>query len=567
MKYIIVIVLIVIILLLVFLLSRRKKNNSINKTSSNIILSAANSTTCYVDLNNCNTDCKGYRCSENCVRSSTQCQEGETGCYGSEQNCTDSCTPVYRCNSASGVLKEYNSCVSGEQCYTGTLDNANANCVKTYSCIGSGPTGATGCNTSSSFGPPCATSATNCYNSSTSCINTCKGYRCSNCAMAGAKCDGTEPNCYNTSAACSTGAGSCPSVYRCSDNCTASRTACTDTELSQGKCYTSATGCQNFCPATYRCTPDKKCNIGYVSCQGGDNTCFSNSTNCKYSLNQDCQKGYRCSAKCAPERMCDLNEEGCHETPALCITNCKGYRCSDNCEEKQGCTPEDSTCYVSKSLCNTTCIPYSCDMNTRTCVRSYGNCTDTGINNKTCFTTTNCLNVCGKTVFDRINANENLKYRILNVATVRQISGSNSNNTAVNLQDNGVYYSSLYNPDQLWTFKNVVDNKAFIVNSSNKRLTCISENSDGHCSDGNYTYDPNSLGPGYDKIIIVPSSDLSERDGGICYLYSQNNRGWISLGWTDQGWGGGNENDPRNLKVQWNKDDRFARWKIFIANG
>jgi len=540
-------------------MTRRKKKNS-NKTSSNIILSDVNPTSCYDEKEDCERECRGYRCSDNCDRSSTQCQEGETGCYGSEETCKSSCTPVYRCNSVSGVVKEYKACAGESGCYPGE-SQANANCVKTYSCAGSGPTGPTGCNPSNTFGPPCASGATNCYNSSTSCTDSCKGYRCSNCTVAGAKCDGSEPNCYPTSAACS-GSTSCPNVYRCTDNCTASRTPCGSDEEKGGKCFTSQNDCQRLCQATYRCTPDKKCQAGYISCSTGESgkTCFTDSTACRYSLYTNCQKGYRCSAKCAPERMCDIGEPGCHETQQLCITNCKGYRCDVNCAEGQGCTPEDSTCYISESSCKTTCVPYSCDTVDHTCVRRYVNCTETEIN-KTCFTTANCLNECGKTVFDRINANEqDLKYRIVNVATGRQIQG-NTNPAFVNVKDELDYTAG----EQLWTFNNVTNNQALIV-SSGKQLACGIDQTDGRCNGDYYLYNPNS--EGYAKILISPSSDPSERANGICNLYSQNNSGWISLGhinvspngfgWRDNG----DADDPRYLKVQWNKADRFAKWKI-----
>jgi hypothetical protein len=356
MKYIIVIVLI--ILLLVFLLSRRKNKNS-NKTSSNIILSDVNPTSCYDEKEDCERECKGYRCSDNCDRSSTQqCVQGETGCYGSEETCKSSCTPVYRCNSATGVVvKDYKACRTGSTgeigCYTGE-SQAKANCVTTYICA----TGPTGCNPSNTFGPPCASGATNCYNSLTSCTDACKGYRCSSNCAAGAKCGDDEPNCYPTSAACS-GSTACPMSYRCDDNCTASRTPCG----TGGKCFTSATGCRQSCSVSYRCTPDKKCIQDYIPCSTSEsNTCFTNETLCKNSQNTGCQKGYRYSLKCAEGRMCS-NEEKCYDSETTCVTSSTGYRCADNCAQGTGCTSNDQYCYLSAESCRASCKGYRCSNN------------------------------------------------------------------------------------------------------------------------------------------------------------------------------------------------------------
>jgi hypothetical protein len=598
MKYIIVIVLII-LFLLVFLMIRRKKKNS-NKTSSNIILSAVNPTSCYDTKDECDVDCRGYRCSENCNRSSTQCQEGETGCYGSEETCKSSCTPVYRC-SVSGVVKEYKACAGESGCYTGesqanancvktySCDSTNGcnlsntfgplcatgatncynsqsacstNCVKTYSCAGSGPTGMTGCNLSNTFGPPCASGATNCYNSSISCTDACKGYRCSNCATAGAKCGDSEPNCYPTSAACSTGAGSCPMSYRCDDNCTANRTPCTSAD--GGKCFTSQNDCQRLCQATYRCTPDKKCQAGYISCNTGESgkTCFTDSYTCRYSLDTNCQKGYRCSAKCAPERMCDIGEPGCEDTQQLCITNCKGYRCGVNCAEGQGCTPEDSTCYISPNTCKTGCTGYKCI--NLACVQDT-KCSVSDLDNRKCFTTANCLNECGKTVFDRINANEDIFYKIVNNTTQRQMSSTQPASGNGNWLPTPAFFPfsdttpNSKNPDMFWKIRGTTSPEVRIISYRDTSLVnaTFAGNNDGHASDG--------MDAGNGTLFTLLPVDEKE---GTFKLRSSD--GYLAVGSVssekrgngDSYGNGCGESSPCMVKFQWNPADQYAVWKI-----
>lgn len=558
MKYIIVIVLI--ILLLVFLLSKpKKKNRNKNRrTDSNIIISSVNPDTCYDTKQECDSECRGYRCSENCLPSNTQCLEGETNCYGSEEDCKSSCVAVYRCNSFSGPVTDYKPCLTGESgCYSSQSD-ATRNCVKTYSCAGIGPTGATGCITSN-FGPPCASGATNCYNSLTSCTDSCKGYRCSNCATAGAKCDTNEPNCYNTSASCSTGPSSCPNVYRCNDNCLSSRIPCTPAEINEGQCHSLEQQCKTLCRVSYRCTPDKKCNSGYTPCLPGETTCFKDSNTCRFSLDSNCQKGYRCSAKCAPERMCDIGEYNCYDTQQLCINNCKGYRCGVNCAEGQGCTPTDSNCYVSPDKCKTECTAYRCTG--LACVQQTTKCTVPELDNKKCFTINNCSNECSKTVFDRINNNEDIKYKILNVQTGRVLKAANYNPSHVQSDFNNP--SPLHPDQQYWRFQCTNgDGRCYMVNNQNNTLICPNNESDGHCYDDNYQI-TSIRGNENHKINIVPSDNPTERSVGMGYLNSLHNPGWISLGHAGGGWGtDGSENDPRNIKVQWNKADRFAKWQI-----
>jgi len=587
---------------------RRKKKNS-NKTSSNIILSAVNPTSCYDTKDECDVDCRGYRCSDNCNRSSTQCQEGETGCYGSEETCKSSCTPVYRC-SVSGVVKEYKACAGESGCYPGesqanancvktySCDSTNGcianntfgplcatgtncynsqsacstNCVKTYSCAGSGPTGMTGCNLSNTFGPPCASGATNCYDILTSCTEACKGYRCSTNCAAGAKCGDSEPNCYPTSAACSTGAGSCPNVYRCDDNCIASRTPCGTGEV--GKCFTTQNDCQRLCQATYRCTPDKKCVQEYTPCLPADsNTCFKGQPTCFSSTGPSCQKGYRCTSKCAESTMCIPNETGCHDTLQLCIDNCTGYRCNVNCEQGKGCTASE-TCYLTAAECKTTCPAYRCGVgnNGYGCYASESKCSESEVGSS-CFTVNNCLNTCSQfTVFTRIANNEpDMKYKIVNVANNKQISGGNSKDTWVNVIYNPD--NDNFNPDQFWTFKNAdyttfPNLSAFIINSSDKQLVCLSgngndtlaNNSVDQCGDGVYN---DVGGPTWHRIIILPSSDATERLNGICYLVSTHHINYIYQNGRFISYYGTfiSLNSDNRLKVGPTKD-ATSKWKI-----
>jgi hypothetical protein len=589
MKYIIVIVLI--ILLLVFLLSRRKEKNS-NKTSSNIILSAVNPTSCYDTKEECDALCKGYRCSDNCNRSTTQCQEGETGCYGSEETCKSTCTPVYRCNSVSGVVKEYKACVSESGCYTGesqanancvktySCDSTNGciasntfgplcatgatncynsqsacstNCVKTYSCAGSGPTGPTGCNPST-FGLPCVTGATNCYNSSTSCIDACKGYRCLNCTIAGAKCDGSEPNCYPTSAACSTST-TCPMVYRCTDNCTASRSPCTIAE--QGKCFTNIDDCKMLCSAKY-----------------------------KYNLTtNNCEEIYRnCNAT-----------ETCYTSMDSCIQNSRGYRCNNNCVQSNiQCTDQeinDGTCYRNETACKTTCRGYMCGMtgdnivcnqkiNTSTTPNIHEPCTASQLLNQTCFITNNCLNKCDENVFSLIKTNPMLPYRIVNTYNNRQLSSlsdaelSQTKALYVSVRDGDPNYM---NPNFFWLIVNGDWPSFFFVpnDHQNNRIGCPGDLKEKYCTTW-YTHNANTAANiPWQKITIEPSSDPVEFSQGICYLRPIGTTQYFGLGkvddrdrrMDDNEWGNGyrrptpSETDPEYLVVKDTKD-ATTKWKI-----
>lgn len=578
MKFIIIIC--IILLLVIYLLPNRKNEKT---KSSNIILSDVNSGTCYDDEQSCLSDCKGYRCSDNCAPSSP-CSTGP-GCFGSEEECKTGCTPVFRCNSATGVVTEQKACGNGETGCSLSRSEVSANCIRTYSCKGSGPTGPTGY-TTGVFGTSCLSGAVNCYNTSEQAELNCKGFRCSNnCSVAGAKCNVGESNCFPNSSGCS----ACPSGFRCSDNC-ARGSPCSANEAG---CYDTDSKCKQLCSATYRCTPDKRCVQDYKPCsQEEKSTCFATQNECSHSVNTGCQKGFRYSSKCASGSMC-LNEATCYDNLESCITNSKGYRCGDNCEEGKGCSPDDSTCYLSADLCKTSCTGYRCGVN-NTCEVGQTKCTVLEVNNSQCFTVSNCLNRCSTlSVFDRIAMNENIKYKIVNIGNNRQLQGSNKQPAIANVKytsenDTG----NSMNPDQFWTFKNASNSyinptwggpqsvygnvlSAFIVNSSGNQLACPQEydNDSGKrdsCADvypqsinGNTANDP--LGATkWHRFFIIPVDDPVQRRAGVCRLLSNNKIGLLSLGCIGNGYcnlDGGSAGDPATLKIV-GPDDAFSKWVI-----
>lgn len=255
----------------------------------------------------------------------------------------------------------------------------------------------------------------------------------------------------------------------------------------------------------------------------------------------------------------------CTETKAQCDAECKGFRCINECKEGRVCGASESNCYGSEEDCKSTCKGYRC--NVSECKQGTTPCSATELTEGKCFLTSSCGTGCAQTVFDRINAGQDIVYKIVNNTTQRQVSSTQPVSGNGNWNPTPAYFPysdtapNSMNPGMFWKFQGTSGKFLIVSEHRNTVLenATFAGNNDGHTVDGGGGATLNGM------LFTIEVVDASQ---GICRLKISDPDNYLALGHVANAGFGANygngcgESIPCMLKFQWNKDDTYAKWKI-----